>query len=333
MKENIEFSENAIKDAKKSLKDESAAVKRLQKQLNDERAQRVKISEECCSLKIDLQEMKTQLQRSRALTILPEKKAELRSEGAAGAEVEKLDQKQEDRDTVPVNAVKDQQVCIFEFRKEGSCLRKEKCKFVHKIPASMREDEEVSKQMMISTSERIGKCAYEMTQRGSCVNKSCRFAHGKGGRVQAPREKRICFKELVEEGSCHWKSQCRFSHQISQEQRRDVDFLESQLKEKDERASKCLNEYRKKGSCLRKDKCPFSHKINEEDRQNEETKSRMQERQAVLKKRKDLGSAEMEKKQSGGTYLEEIMAMRKEMKDEMRELREIKDMMINQRRP
>ena len=113
------------------------------------------------------------------------------------------------------------------------------------------------------------------------------------------------------ETSCHWKFQCRFSHQISQEQRRDADFLQSQIKEKDERASKCLNEYKKKGSCFRKDKYSFSHKINEEDRGNEETKRRMLERQAVVKKRRELGSEKKEKKPSG-TYLEEIMAMRKE---------------------
>ena len=80
MKENIEFSENAIKDAKQSLRAESAAVKRLQKQLDDKRAQQIKISEECCSLKKDMQEMKIQLQRSRALTVMLEKKAEHRSE-------------------------------------------------------------------------------------------------------------------------------------------------------------------------------------------------------------------------------------------------------------
>ena len=92
------------------------------------------------------------------------------------------------------------------------------------------------------------------------------------------REKRVCFRELVKEGSCPWaEAKCRFSHNISMSQREDRKFLQEKAQEKNEKASKCIYEFRFEGACKNKDLCPFSHAITDQDREDDTMKKNIQE--------------------------------------------------------
>ena len=143
--------------------------------------------------------------------------------------VEKVVQKETEKDETTRSAESERvSVCIFELREAGSCQRKEKCKFSHDIPVALRSSEAINK-IMEETSIQLGKCAFEMTLKGSCLGDPCKYEH-KYSKTSLTSEQgtRICFRELAAKGSCQWKSQCRFSHKITDEQRNDEVFIQRQ---------------------------------------------------------------------------------------------------------
>ena len=60
-------------------------------------------------------------------------------------------------------------------------------------------------------------------------------------------------------------------------------FLDTQRKEKDERASKCIYEFRYEGGCSNQDTCPFSHAINDDDRNNDGMKESVAEKLSIMR--------------------------------------------------
>ena len=185
-------------------------------------------------------------------------------------------------------------------------------------------------EILNETSLKIGRCAHEMTRKGSCPGK-CNFPHkppnNKQDQPVQERRGRVCFRELIEKGSCRWgDSKCRFSHKITEDQRNDQVFLQNNLREKDEKASKCFNEFREKGLCKNGDKCPFSHKITEDERKNDDLKMKMEEKGGVMNKRKEL-TEESKEAYDPARCVKEMMNLRKEFA-EMKEI-----MMKVQRRP
>ena len=337
LRENADFSEKTINEARMSWKDESKMLKRTQALLENEKVLRIKSQEECCSLKLEVQGEKAKLQRTRTLLKLSsegaEKSQEVESETVKSKSidgsmprVEKVVlQNEKEKDEATRSAESEQvSVCIFELREAGSCQRKEKCKYNHDIPVAMRNGDVINK-IMEETSLQLGKCAFEMTLKGSCPGNPCKYEHNHSKiSLTSKQGTRICFRELAAKGSCHWKSQCRFSHNITEEQRNDEIFIQRQMAVKDQKASKCINEFRQRGSCHRKGMCPFSHKIEQGERGNEENRKKMEERGTVLKKRKEYENNKKEEKSvQSPTFLKEVLALRKEMQDEMKELREL----------
>ena len=112
-------------------------------------------------------------------------------------------------------------------------------------------------------------------------NRVCAYPHR--NLPAAPKGRRVCFRELMEEHSCRRKNgKCRFSHVISDEQRNDHLFVNQMIKEKEEKASKCINEFEAKGRCHKGSKCPFSHAISEEDRKNTELRKRVADTKMIV---------------------------------------------------
>ena len=223
-------------------------------------------------LRDQLTDVRTQLQRSRALARLPEK------ENLA----------QVTQETVPVSTKQDhgETPCIFEVREAGRCFRREKCTFNHNFDPRLRDNAQAVQKLIDDTSRNIKKCAVEMVD-GKCphINNNCPYPHKSqcGAKASVPRGTRVCFRELMEKGSCRRGEQnkCKFSHKISEEQRNDPDFVDQMIREKDEKASKCINEFAEKGTCSKGAKCPFSHVISEQDRRDKELRRKMEERRSL----------------------------------------------------
>ena len=135
-----------------------------------------------------------------------------------------------------LNNIKD--YCYFEIRKKGSCRRGEQnCKFSHKIPSEV----ENNKAAILSEISSNNLCINEYRQEGSCrKKKNCRFNHNispeqrsdpsvqeqmrrkevkmNGGTPSS--KKHICVFEYQTEGSCK-NDDCRFNHDITEQQRAD----------------------------------------------------------------------------------------------------------------
>ena len=86
---------------------------------------------------------------------------------------------------------KEKQYCFKEVEKANSCQR-QKCRFSHDIPADLRDNKDFLKKVQ-------------------------------GERAQ---KKSICINEYRREGSCRHKKDCSFRHEISQEERNDVNVQE-----------------------------------------------------------------------------------------------------------
>ena len=298
LKETIEFTEAAAIEAKSNWKEETATGKRLQDLLNEEKKLRIHLEEDCKALQYNLAEEKVKLQRSKALLDLTKNKTAEHSEneGKTDGLVVPIIESELGIQTVSSASVTQESrgnsgiiPCIFELTAEGSCMRKEKCKFDHELASSFRNDPNAVSRLLSETSQRTGKCAFEMTRKGSCPSESiCNTTHNLSHPEGENIPRRICFRELMKKGSCsRGDNKCRFSHKISDEERTNGEFIRAQRKVKDEKASKCVNEFRQKGYCRRKDKCPFSHKISEDDRGNESLKKSMEERVGIILKKKD----------------------------------------------
>ena len=179
---------------------------------------------------------------------------------------------------------------MLSVRKAGSCLRKSKCKFDHDFSPDLRLDAAAATEVFVKTSLRLGKCAFEMSEKGSCPGEpTCKVEHCKPippGEESTHRssETRVCFRELVKKDSCQWgEAKCRFSHHISTSQREDTKFIQEKIQEKNEKASKCIYEFRFEGACKNKDLCPFSHAITDQDREDNTIKKSIQEKLSIMK--------------------------------------------------
>ena len=129
------------------------------------------------------------------------------------------------------------------------------------------------------------------------------------------------------------EGKCRFSHKISKEQREDENLVLTQRKEKDEKASMCINEFRKKGDCWRKETCPYSHNITDEDRNNNISKKNMEEKVAVIRRKKEAGIASIGNQISRNDTPNQVDAFLKEVIAMKKEFLEVKEFMKTLRRP
>ena len=173
LKESVEFLESASNQAKNNWKEENKAAKKLQNLLNEEKMRRVEIEEECSSLQVQLGEEKIKMERNKTLFNLSKTAAvekydneEVTSQlgypqDMNGAGLQDVNLRGNVQDTSQGTSP-----CIFEMKGYGACMRKEKCKYDHNLASSLRNDPEAVNRILVETSVRIGKCAFEMTQKG-----------------------------------------------------------------------------------------------------------------------------------------------------------------------
>ena len=177
-------------------------------------------------------------------------------------------------------------ICLFELKTKGLCRRKNKCKFLHDISDAERGDVEFVKQVIVAHAENMNFCPVELVEKGSCNPENCRFNHSLEDSTLRKRPgkkesrdavtKQICFKEA--EGKCPRGVKCFFSHEISEAQKKNPEFLRKIKEEREQRQGLCVNEYAESGSCHKKQSCKFNHNITEEQRSDKRIKERMQEK-------------------------------------------------------
>ena len=124
-------------------------------------------------------------------------------------------------------------VCFHEFKKKGSCRRKQECWFSHEIPSNLRVDHEFiqfvkrTKRTKLSNKTKPGTPAEPCEKAywegpGSCSTESgCTLEHNLNYRKI---EKGLCFTEYFQKGSCDKKSRCPFTHQIPSTLRQNEEF-------------------------------------------------------------------------------------------------------------
>ena len=150
-------------------------------------------------------------------------------------------------------------------------------------------------------------CYSELKRKGGCRKgaETCKFSHNITQEILNRREeilvdigqRNLCVNEFKEPGSCFKGKDCRFNHNISDEQRNDPKTKETMSRvmkklTRDEdntgrngqrvERSICVHEYKVKGSCHWKERCHFSHEISEDQRNNPALKEEME------KKRTDI---------------------------------------------
>ena len=137
-----------------------------------------------------------------------------------------------------------QRYCYNELRAVGSCPRgKQNCRFNHSIPQEIISDKE--RILCIVGAKNL--CVNEYVRKGSCnKGERCRFHHvitneqlnnpalqdimksklekmkGHAEEHKQDQYPRLCVHEYHQEGSCSWKDRCKFSHDISEEQRKNI---------------------------------------------------------------------------------------------------------------
>ena len=302
------------------------------------------MEEACASLSLQVAEERAKLQRSRSLLNTASSDVTTTNSCSEGSHQQEKhcdvsDHFQADQ-TVKMTDEKNLP-CIFELRKVGLCLRQGKCKYDHDFNPELRADNAAFTEVFVETSRRLGKCAFEMTERGSCPGEpTCKVVHCK---PIPPEERsahkacntRVCFRELTRKGSCHWgEYKCRFSHKISASQREDTEFIQEKIQEKNEKASKCIYEFRFEGACKNKDFCPFSHAITNQDREDNTIKKNIQEKLAIMKNKQQevqtqkpkTGGEQDQGKADGVVVSKEIAALRQEF-------HQLKQMMLNKNNP
>ena len=288
LEENVAYSEHEFGEVLNQLREKERVVELIQTGLTDESAKRLQFQEKLSDVSIENQrlskqvtDLTAQLERSRTL---PKCSPSVSFDGidpnlnVVSPEEVSSNKENESKKEIP---------CIFEVRGEGRCNRGVNCVFDHTFDPKIRHDAEVVKQLIEETSKKYNKCALEMVDK-VCPRKDdgCPFPHKK---VPSPSTLgiRVCFRELMQEGSCFRGAEnCKFSHKISMEQRNDEGFVEKVRKVKDEKASKCVNEFNLVGSCTKKLCCPFSHSITEEDRKNPVMKKKMLEKRSSFHEKK-----------------------------------------------
>ena len=114
-------------------------------------------------------------------------------------------------------------------------------------------------------------CFHELKVKGSCNDNRCRFSHQIPEQLYKDKKeidafikmKTICINEFKCSGSCHKKSQCKFDHSITEEDRRNpcliqrVEYILNRIRSK----VVCRYETARKGSCRNGSNCLFSHSI------------------------------------------------------------------------
>ena len=141
-----------------------------------------------------------------------------------------------------------QEYCYAELKQEGSCKKhkENKCRFVHEIPESVKQD----KEGILAIIGENNLCINEFLGTGLCrQGENCRFHHkitdeqrsnpmikeimerkrrrvlqGKQGDTNIGRSKEICINEFS--GTCRWGEKCHFCHEITEEQRNDPHLKE-----------------------------------------------------------------------------------------------------------
>ena len=326
LKETITNQEKLLSEAKTELKKETTRTKKAYELVESEKEKRVFYQDQTGSLSLQIRDLETQLKRSRKLqSMCTNNDSVVDPSNSTTVQTIENHSREVREEPCPDSG---RFPCIFEVKKKGLCLRKEKCKFDHGFVAEVQSN---SEKVLAETSQRIGKCAFEMTEHGSCPGEEiCKTVHQKQVDPSAfqRNETRVCFRELVMEGSCPWGSEkCRFSHKITKDQREDQDYIQAQRKEKDSKASKCIHEFRVKDGCRNKDRCSFSHNISESDRNDEAMKENIKEKLTILKK-KQVNKIDQKANvvQSSHIVSKEVEALRKE-------LLQMKEMMMSFRRP
>ena len=119
---------------------------------------------------------------------------------------------------------------------------------------------------------------------GTCPRKNeCMFSHLKAvSSATKPRRLGICFAELKQAGTCAWSTKCKFSHDISEEDRGSIELQASAMEERRNKKGICVNEYRCQNSCLKGEGCPFRHNISEQERKSEVLKQKMEEKWRIV---------------------------------------------------
>ena len=132
--ENIEFTDKAFSETKSSLVTEINNSKHLHKLLEIEKQLRIKLQEECCTIKIQLAEEKTRLERNKSLLALTNAD---NMETNSDDERNDVHNNKEENSSVnnPVVMSAGKPPCIFELT--GSCQRKGRCTFEHEISPTL----------------------------------------------------------------------------------------------------------------------------------------------------------------------------------------------------
>lgn len=84
--------------------------------------------------------------------------------------------------------------------------------------------------ILVETSVRLGKSPFEIMQKGSCPGEPiCTHKIPEAEAVKQGQSRRICYCELIKKRSCKWGAgKCRFSHNISDDEPIDENFIASQ---------------------------------------------------------------------------------------------------------
>ena len=103
----------------------------------------------------------------------------------------------------------------------------------------MREKEWIAGKFT-ELSKKLGKCVYEMVGKGTCPKRNeCLYPHLKDSALKRQSSKKgICFRELEGPGKCiRGPDECRYSHEITDEHRKDKEYREKVQHERQSKKS------------------------------------------------------------------------------------------------
>ena len=267
-------------------------------------------------------EVQSQLNLSRSLNAIPKSPPSHALEEVNSNTVTSVNIKDaENRVNPDIQGNKQGEVCLFELAETGRCKRGNACKFTHEIPAHMRETKELDKKL-VEMSQNLGRCTYEMVKKGSCPRRNeCQYPHLKESRKGRKSQghvgmKRVCFHELEGIGKClRGAEACRYSHDISNEERNNKAFVDQVQHERHAKKGLCINEYWQKDSCHKGESCPYRHDITEQERQSPELKNKMSQRWNQITGRSRKNTDTEEKDEEGMTSFAILKEFRTLMKN------------------
>ena len=193
--------------------------------------------------------------------------------------------------------------CLFELKRKDLCTRGAKCKFDHNITNQCRTDEHFIDQVLSAHAEKMNFCPVELVSPGQCEPSNCKYNHDRevsNLRNKHTREKKtsrkLCYREMLERGSCPYQENCFFEHKIPESARTDPNIAQD-LERIKQKTSKCVNEYFKVGGCNKQGNCRFSHDITEEQREDPSLQETMQKKYDALRANNPAGSNSSQNKQ------------------------------------